>query len=154
MSKYAVTLICPPNYIHWQGFLDVAKTLNQGLKNLGYDSMLRYAPDHNRRNIILGSNLLKYYPIPIPDDSILYNLEQVENGDPTWVNKEFIDLHQKYTTWDFCDYNAKAFADIGVKVDAVVPMGYVETATNITHRDKDIDVLFVGGHSEIGRAHV
>ena len=149
MTKYAVTIITPPGYQHWKGFNDVAENLNNGLKNIGHDSMIRYSPDPNRKNIIFGSNLLKYYPIPIPDNSILYNLEQIENGDKTWVNPEFIKLHQSHTTWDFCEYNAKAFSDIGVKVDAVLPMGYVDQATKIPEiEEKDIDAVLIAGHSE------
>lgn len=149
MTKYAVTLITPPGYQHWKGFNDVAQTLNCGLRNIGHDSMIRYSPDPNRRNIVLGSNLLKHYPVPLPSDSILYNLEQIENGDPTWINPEFIKFHQTYTTWDFCEYNAKAFDKIGIKVDAVLPMGYVDQATNIPQiEEKDIDAILIAGHSE------
>jgi len=143
--KFAVTLVAPPGYPHSAAFLEVAETLHRALTALGHDSLLTTEGRlTGRQHIVLGSNLLPHVPLPLADDAILYNLEQVQVGSP-WFRPELVDLFRRYTLWDYSRRNVEALEPLGVKVARVVPIGYVPELTRIQHAaDPDLDVLFFG----------
>jgi hypothetical protein len=148
--KFAVSIISPPDYIHSQAFFEIAETIHYGLLELGYDSIITSEANIvERQHIILGSNLLPHCSIEIAEDAIIYNLEQVEIGS-TWFGPELIDILRKYTIWDYSEQNVLALGAIGIKVDRVVPIGYVEQLTKFQlaqEEDRNIDVLFIGSWS-------
>ena len=79
--KFAVTVVSPPGYVHCAAFNEIAETIHHGLRSLGHDSVLTTEGAlADRRHIVLGSNLLLHYPLPLARDAILYNLEQVQMG--------------------------------------------------------------------------
>jgi len=143
--QFAVTVVAPPGYPHSAAFLEVAETLHRALTALGHDSLLTTEGRlTGRRHIVLGSNLLPSYPLPLADDTILYNLEQVQLGSP-WFRPELLELFRRYTLWDYSPRNVDALAALDVKVARVVPIGYVPELTRIQHADEpDLDVLFFG----------
>lgn len=145
MRKFAVTVVSPPGYIHSAAFHEVAESIHYGLLSLGYDSVLTTEGRlPGRQHIVLGSNLLPAYPLPLESDAILYNLEQVDPGS-AWFRQELVTLLRKYRVWDYSKTNAVALGALGVKVERVVPIGYVKELTRIGFADqRDIDVLFVG----------
>ncbi|RTL50302.1 MAG: hypothetical protein EKK40_13260 [Bradyrhizobiaceae bacterium] len=151
--KWAVTVVSPPNYIHSAVFREVAETIFYGLKALGYDAILTEEGSlPGRRHIVLGANLLVYYPLPLSDDAILYNLEQVENNQ-TWITPALIDLFKKHVLWDYCDANVKALSNLGIHAAHVLPIGYRKELSRIQKSSvKDIDVLFVGSMNDRRRA--
>lgn len=58
---------------------------------------------------------------------------------------ELIGIFQRHRVWDYSKQNAIALNSLGVKVDQIVPIGYVKELTRIQHAPKrDIDVLFFG----------
>jgi len=145
MTDFAVVIISPPGYRHSATFRDIAENINQGLLNLGHNSVIRHAPTPGRQNIVFGSNLLPTYPIEIEPTSILYNLEHIDK-ETEWVVPKFLERHKQHRTWDFCEWNVKKFANLGVTVRGVLPMAYVEQSTKFKMLDqKDYDVVFVGG---------
>lgn len=145
MKKFAVTIVTPPGYVHSAAFHEVGETIHHSLLALGHDSVLTSSgalPGH--QHIVLGSNLLPHYPLPLAPDSILYNLEQVDVGS-SWLSSELINIFRQHTIWDYSRQNAAAFGAIGVKVTSIVPVGYVKELTRIQPvRKQDIDVLFIG----------
>jgi hypothetical protein len=143
--KFAVTVVAPPGYPHSAAFVEVAETLHAALTALGHDSFLttegRIA---GRRHIVLGCNLLPGYPLPLADDAILYNLEQVEMGS-SWFRPELLELFRRYTVWDYSRRNVAALAALGVEVARLLPIGYVPELTRIEPaREPDLDLLFFG----------
>lgn len=55
--------------------------------------------------IILGANLLPYVEnVQLPKHSIIFNLEQVEEGS-SWFTPQYIDLLKSYQVWDYSDRN-------------------------------------------------
>jgi hypothetical protein len=145
MTNFAVVIISPPGYRHSATFRDVAENINQGLNNLGHNSVIRHAPTPGRQNIVFGSNLLPTYPIEIEPTSILYNLEHIDK-ETEWVVPKFLARHKQHRTWDFCEWNVRKFADLGVAVRGLLPMAYVEQATKFKMLDdKEYDIVFVGG---------
>ncbi len=144
-QKFAVTVISPPGYIHAAAFNEVAETIHYGLRSLGHDSVLTtegMLP--GRQHIILGSNLLPQYPLPLAPDAILYNLEQVDAGS-SWLRPELLEIFRRYTLWDYSKQNAVRLEALGVKVAHILPLGYVKELTRIQPApEPDIDVLFFG----------
>ncbi|AQH03936.1 hypothetical protein A9R05_33710 (plasmid) [Burkholderia sp. KK1] len=143
--KFAVTVVSPPGYVHSAAFHEVAETLHYALLALGHDSvMTREGWLDGRRHIVLGSNLLPHYPLTLAPDAILYNLEQVHAGSP-WITPPFLALLRRHVVWDYDAANARALAALGVRVERVVPVGYVPELTRIRFAEpRDIDVLFIG----------
>jgi hypothetical protein len=143
--KLAVTVVAPPGYPHAAAFVELAETLHAALTALGHDSVLTTEGKlPGRRHIVLGTNLLPAYPLPLAPDAILYNLEQVQLGS-SWFRPELLDLFRRYTLWDYSRRNVAALAALDVPVARVVPIGYVPELTRIEHAvDPDIDVLFFG----------
>lgn len=143
--RYAVTIVAPPGYPHVAAFFEVAESLSSGLKALGHECAVTTRGDiPGCQHIVLGSNLLLEYPLQIAKDAVLYNLEQIDMGS-SWLKPELIALFKKHRVWDYSRRNAKALADLGVKVEQVVPVGYAPELTRIQHAaKKDIDVLFFG----------
>lgn len=143
--KFAITVISPPGYIHSAAFHEVAESLHYALLQLGHDSILTtegILP--GRRHIVLGSNLLPHYPLPLADNAILYNLEQIEIGS-SWFSPALIDIFQRYVLWDYSKQNTMAFKTLNVNVGHVLPIGYIKELTRIPHLvESDIDVLFCG----------
>jgi hypothetical protein len=143
--KFAVTVVSPPGYLHSAAFREVAESLHFGLLSLGHDSILT-TQGHlaGRQHIVLGSNLLPTYPLPIADSAILYNLEQVEMGG-SWFKPELFNIFKRYALWDYSQKNALALAAMGIEVKQVLPIGYTKELTRFQAAPvQDIDVLFVG----------
>ncbi len=147
--RFAITIVAPPGYPHVAAFFEVAESLRSGLVALGHDAVVTTRGDiAGHQHIILGSNLLVSYPLPIAQDAILYNLEQIDVGSP-WLKPDLIALFKRSRVWDYSRRNAKALAQLGVNVEQVVPVGYAPELTRIQHApNKDIDVLFFGSMND------
>ncbi len=147
--KYAVTVVSPPGYIFSLSFQDVAETIHYGLLALGHDSLLTTeGMIAGRRHIVLGSNLLPGHPIPLAPDAILYNLEQIRDNH-VWLNPDFVNILRRHAVWDYSADNARALADLGVRVERLLPIGYTDQLTRIPRaREQDIDVLFIGSAND------
>jgi len=143
--KFAVTVVAPPGYPHAAAFVEVAETLHLALTALGHDSLLTTEGRLlGRRHIVLGCNLLPSFPLPLADDAILYNLEQVEMGS-SWFRPELLEIFRRYTLWDYSRRNVAALGAVGIEVARLVPIGYVPELTRIAHAaEPDLDVLFFG----------
>jgi hypothetical protein len=145
----AVTVVSPPGYPHSAAFTEVALTLHHGLKSLGHDSVLTTSGKlPGRQHIVLGSNLLPDYPLPLADDAVLYNLEQVD-AHSSWFSPGLMAVFRRHRIWDYSAPNVAALAALGQKVDALLPVGYVPELTGIQRgAPPDIDVLFFGSMND------
>lgn len=144
-NRYAVTVVSPPGYIHSAAFTEIAETIHYGLRSLGHESVITTDGDlAGRQHIVFGSNLLPSYPLPLANDAILYNLEQVDAAS-NWLRPELMEIFRRHVLWDYSSRNAAAFDVLGVKVARIVPVGYVKELTRLQlASDPDIDVLFFG----------
>ncbi|GEJ57941.1 glycosyltransferase [Anaeromyxobacter diazotrophicus] len=150
--RFAVTVISPPGYAHSAAFHEVAETLVHGLAALGHDAVLTADPSlPGRRHLVLGANLVPATGARLQPGSILYNLEQVDEGS-SWITPELLALFRAYPVWDYAAANADALARLGVPRPAVVPVGYVPQLTRIAPAEEDLDVLFYGSLNERRRA--
>ncbi|MCF3133798.1 hypothetical protein [Streptomyces olivochromogenes] len=150
--RFAVTILRPAGYQHWEAFKEVATTVHLALLRLGHDSVLTHDPRlPGRRHIIFGSNLLANHPNPIdlfPEDHILYNLDQVSPDSP-WITRGLLDLFRKHKTWDYSARNITELERMGVGGVQHVPIGYVPELEQMrSAAEEDIDVLFIGSLNE------
>ena len=78
--KFAVTIVLPPGYVHSAVFYEVAEIIHDGscFSVMTWVLQITQGALSGRQHIVLGSNLLPQYPLPLSHDAILYNLEQVE----------------------------------------------------------------------------
>ena len=142
--KYSVLIVSPASYPHSECFREVAETIADALARLGHQAEVTTRVRSGTRHIILGAHLLLNQPMPIPDDSIIYNLEQIENN-AFFATSSYFELLRRYALWDYSPDNVKEFARHHVHVQAVLPIGYFPGLTRIeAAADQDIDVLFIG----------
>lgn len=145
---YSVLIVTPPGYPHSQCFNEVADTICDGLKSLGYEAAITTVVRPGTRHIVLGSHLLVDHPLALPPDSILYNLEQLA-GNPFFSSPAFYALLRRYAVWDYAQDNLSALAAQGVRAQALLPICYYEGLTRIApSATKDIDVLFIGSTND------
>lgn len=146
--RFAVTVVSPYNYVHSAAFDEVALTLQHGLQALGHDAVVSTRLDNpRRRHIVLGANLLQKYPAHVPDDALFYNLEQI-SPESDWFRAGLLDVLRTRPCWDYAQANLAPLAAAGVRVTAVLPIGYAPALTRIAAADEDIDVLFYGSLNE------
>jgi hypothetical protein len=149
VSAYTICIVQPPGYIHSEAFREVAESLVHGLRRLGHDAILSNDACHpGARPIVLGSNLLSSHPLALPDDAILYNLEQIDPTSP-WVTPRLLELFRRHELWDYSVRNATQYGLLGLATPRVVPIGYVAELVRIPRvAEEDIDVLFYGSMNE------
>ena len=141
--RFAVSVITPPGYVHSQAFSELAESLHHALLALGHDSVLSTRTDNRRRrHIVFGANLLVKRPQPLPEDSILYNLEQLGPDSP-WDTPAYRELLSRYRVWDYAQSNIRRLAEHGVAAEHL-PVGWMPQLKRIAERGRDVDVLFYG----------
>ncbi len=146
--SFAVCIVSPPGYIHSEAFREVAESIHHGLVALGHDSILTYRVNvPGRRQIVFGSNLAAKMGLNLADDSVLYNLEQVERGS-TWLDEAHLALLKRHTVWDYSRANIAELKKLGVKQVRHVPIGYVPALTRLKPAPEEVDVLFAGSMNE------
>lgn len=147
--NFAVLIVHPPDYQHSECFREVAETIHHGLLRLGHDSILAdNALIFGRQHIVLGSNLIAFHPIWPPEDSIVYNLEQLKDNH-AWDNATFREVLRNYSVWDYSSDNKSELKKLGIAVETILPIGYSEHLTRIAKAaDPDIDVLFIGSPND------
>lgn len=151
-GRFAVTVISPRGYLHSAAFHEVAETLLHGLRELGHDAVASTDPaSPGRRHIVLGTNLIPRAGVRLQPGSILYNLEQVEEGS-AWITPELLALYRAHPVWDYSPANARALRRMGVPPPRVVPIGYAPVLTRIPAAPEAVDVLFYGSINERRRA--
>jgi acetyltransferase-like isoleucine patch superfamily enzyme/SAM-dependent methyltransferase len=144
--KFTILLLSPTNYTHSSALQEISETLNDGLRQLGYDSLISQEVQAGRRHIVLGSHLLNALDINLPKDSILYNLEQISPDSP-WLTHHLLEQFKAFEVWDYSLTNLQNLQSLGVNHVKHVPIGYTPGLSKIPQYSidqQDIDVLFYG----------
>jgi hypothetical protein len=146
---FSIWIVTPPGYLHSRCFEEVALALREAFAALGMDVPVVTEPGAAKgRVIVLGANLLPGISVSLPEDMILYNLEQIQK-DSVWLSAQYIDLLRRYPVWDYSARNLAALAALGVTDAALCGIGYMPGLTRIpASAEKNIDVLFVGSTNE------
>lgn len=150
--RFAVAVLTRPGYEHSEIFREVAEGLHHALLALGHDSMLSDRFDlEDRRTIVLQPQFLAHYGLLPPENTILYNLEQV-GDDSTWMKPLIPELFRRFPVWDYSRSNIERLAARQVCRPTHVQIGYVPELTRIASAHEDIDVLFYGSPNDRRRA--
>ncbi len=150
--RFAVATLAAPGYDHSAIFLEVAESLDSGLREIGHDSVLTSRLDlDDRYTIVLQPHLLASYGLQPPRKAILYNLEPLAQPDHLvrWLMPDLLDLFRRYPVWDYSHANIEWLTTREpVPQPSYVPIGYVPQLTRIAPAPEDIDVLFYGSVSD------
>jgi hypothetical protein len=143
-DAYCIWIVSPPGYLHSRCFEELALSLSEAFAELGFAAPIVTDPGQARGvAIVLGANLLKSWPGPLPERMVLYNLEQVHLGS-TWFDQSYLDILSRHPVWDYSALNVTALARLGIEA-TLCGVGYSPGLTRIPHAfAQDIDVAFVG----------
>lgn len=124
-------------------FADVAELLRHGLSELGH--VVHASPANlivGCRNIVFGAHLLQDFSM-LPDDSIIFNLEQMGSGSPL-LKPGYLEALRRFTVWDYSPRNIAWLAQQGIPA-SLVRLGHAPALARVPRPDvQDIDVLFYG----------
>ncbi len=147
-AGFQVVLVSPAGYLHSAALTELVETVVHGLRRLGRD--VSYAVNQlvvpGPRPIIFGAHLLNPSEAHLlPEDTIIYNLEQI-GPSSSWCSPTYLELLKRFEVWDYSERNLRALAQFGAaRRSAHVPIGYVPELSRIkTVANEDIDVLFYG----------
>ncbi len=150
MARYAVVVPTLADYPHSHAFDEIAATLVASLNQLGHDAI---GSDHvahpERRCIMLAPQLLEAWAQRVPDDAILYNLEQIDR-ESTWITAHLLDRFRRHELWDYSERNRAALRERhGISHTRLLPVGHSPVLERIDSDSKpDIDVLFYGSPND------
>lgn len=134
-----------------RAFDDIAIPLHLSLGRLGHSSSLVRNKIHPKKmNIIFGLfNLSEDEIQSLPDNIIIYNLEQLIEGSKGFY-PAYLKACARFSVWDYSKENINRFAEqFGITGVTHVPLGYCPEMTRIDpHYSKDIDVLLYGALNE------
>jgi GT2 family glycosyltransferase len=141
---YCIWIVNVPGNIH-HTFDEIALGLKAAFRKLGFDAPVVTDPDNiSGTAIVLGCNRLAKLQISeLPENIILYNLEQVQPNSP-WLNDNYLELLRSHPVWDYSNINMKELEKIGVTDVTHCGIGYEPELTKIPQIEEDIDVLFYG----------
>jgi hypothetical protein len=138
--KFHISSIRPPQFLHSSGFAELIDSLSWSLAELGHQVVIRentFSPDG--MNILFGAELLSKEQ-ELPDNTIIYNLEQPEH--PSFPNIKR--LAKGKQVWDYNKQNYLEWKRLGYEAQHV-PFGYTPNLTKISKAAiQDIDVFFSG----------
>lgn len=131
-------------------FQEIAETLVYALRALGVSADLHYNRiGCARPTILLGAlNLFQEEAARVPDNAVIYNLEQVSaEGVP--MKPHYMDMLRRCRVWDYSRRNVAALARWGVRA-RLMPIGHRPEMERIPALSggEDIDVLFYGAMND------
>jgi len=145
--RFAVVTPDPARWVHVRAFDEVVDAIHAGLVDLGHscERSLDRVVD-GRTSIVFGAHLLPSGTV-LPEDAIVYNLEQIVDGS-MWVTPSYIDVLRRHRVWDYSARNIAALAAMGLRNAVHVPLGHAKVLERVPQAEEDIDVLFYGVYNE------
>jgi hypothetical protein len=149
--QFQIVIVQPAGYLHSQAFAEIAETLALGFQAIGLEARITINQlNPSATNILLGSHLLEKTAIPyLPDDTVIYNLEQIE---PKLFESygALQSLFSRFEVWDYSEANIARLRALGFDTPIRhLPIGYMPALTRISSAAcRDIDVLFYGSINE------
>jgi len=130
------------------GYLDVMESVRYALTSLGHGAQISTNDIfRDRINVIFGIQLLLPQQVQmLPDDTIIYNLEQISNAPITSVKAGYHTAAGRFRIWDYSRNNCPVWPKLNPRCHAYyVPIGWAPTLERISPvAVEDIDVLFYG----------
>jgi SAM-dependent methyltransferase len=146
-DRYAIWIVTRGDYGHQLAYDDLAQGLSEAFTELGGSAPIVRDPTlaEGRTLIVLGPQLLPPSALNLlAKDSILFNLEQVQDDSP-WMSETYMALLRQHPVLDYSIRNQTALRNRGIGHARVLPIGYAPILTRIDAApEQDIDVLFYG----------
>ncbi|WP_158808107.1 methyltransferase domain-containing protein [Beijerinckia sp. L45] len=146
-DRYALWIVTPGDYAHQHAYDDLALGLSEAFGELGGSAPIVRDPTEAARRtlIVLGPQLLPQSAQDLlPKDTVLFNLEQVQDDSP-WMNRTYLTLLRQHPVLDYSVRNRSALVERGIGHARVLPIGYAPGLKRVPLVEKqDIDVLFYG----------
>ncbi|MCB0996123.1 MAG: glycosyltransferase family 1 protein [Acidimicrobiales bacterium] len=147
LDAHCIWIVSPDGYSHARAFDEVAVALSAGLVELGGSAPVVRSPHDfgGRSPIVLGANLLDLASATVlPDDAVLFNLEQVDRSSD-WFTGDYLELLSRYAVLDYSARNRDALALLGIAHARVLELGHAAALSRFTPAvEPDIDVVFYG----------
>ena len=104
--KINVCLLQPPGYIHSLALLEAAEYIVEKCKTLNFNPCLK----KNRLiseglNIVFGAHINPAANLAFPQNTVIFNTEQLTANQNSWVNDEYLKLLSKFCIWDYSQTN-------------------------------------------------
>ena len=146
---FNICIIKPKNYIHYQAFTEIAELIHFSLLNLNCKSSITFNhldTNPEKKNIIFGGHLLNNDLInKVPNNSIVFNTEQIESNTEEWRERIIKLANRNIELWDYSLFNIKFTQDKTNIKAKLFEIGYQRELNRITHKKtKKVDVLFYG----------
>lgn len=152
MKKFHFMQAIPPHRHQLRGGDEFIETMKWGLEQLGYEaSRAINSYELACRNIIVGAQVLPQDFIQnFPDDTIIFNTEQMKGLTGDDIRSEIHFLAKHFEIWDYKQENLSVWATFkDTRSIKCVPIGYAPVLTRIEKPAyQDIDVLIYGVPSE------
>jgi hypothetical protein len=133
------------------GLCEVIESVRWGLSELGHTVTSRVNQLANgATNIVFGFQMLLPEVLEkLPEDTVVYNLDQMANCEPSQLRPEVAVAARRLRIWDYSEANIAAWKKFSPRYEPVhVPIGWAPTLERIPKADRyDFDVLFYGGPS-------
>ncbi|CAG1022551.1 hypothetical protein MTYM_01810 [Methylococcales bacterium] len=148
MKKFHLMQVIPPYRHKSFGCTELIETIKWGLEQLGYEvshAINSYYPDC--RNIIFVAQVLPIeFMKNFPDDTIIYNAEQMRGFTGDYIRPEMHFYAQHFEVWDYKAENLDSWASVeNTRNIKVVPIGYAPILTRLVKPAyQDIDILIYG----------
>lgn len=146
---FNICIIKPKDYIHYQAFTEIAELIHFSLLNLNCKSSITFNhldTNPEKKNIIFGGHLLNNDLInKVPNNSIVFNTEQIESNTEEWRERIIKLANRNIELWDYSLFNIKFTQDKTNIKAKLFEIGYQGELNRITHKKtKKVDVLFYG----------
>jgi|GEM_PF-801106 len=147
-NSYTLWIVSPPDLIWSHVFDEVALSFQSAFKALGHNIAIVTDPRQIEGTAIaFGVNLCPMYNIALPDDCIIFNLEQVHPSSRWFApGYGYVELLKQHPVWDYNRQNAEALKKFGVEDVVHCGVGYMPELTRIARSKEDVDIVFIGGH--------
>ncbi len=143
MDKYCIWIVSPEGYSHSKCFNEVALSLSNAMRELGYACTITNYPIEGHTHITLGAHLLRPITMDELPQMIVYNLEQIVESSQ-WLTTGYLRILGHFPVWDYSQKNIDKLSQFGINAKHV-PIGYSSALSKIIPSQKeDIDVLFYG----------
>jgi hypothetical protein len=148
MKKFHFMQVIPPHRHKLKGVDEFIETMKWGLEQLGYEvSHAINSYELGCRNIIFGAQILPIdFMQNFPDDTIIYNTEQMKELTGDCLREEMLFYAKHFEVWDYKQENLAVWATVKDKRNIkYIPIGYAPILTRIEKPAyQDIDVLIYG----------
>ena len=148
-KKFTIYQVTQKVYRHYRAFDEIALSFKDSLNELGYACRLTgRISEIEGTPIVFGANLLGDEAQHLPDDTIIFNLEQVSPDSP-WMKNQYPDLLKRFRVWDYSPQNIRELKRLNICNAIHCSIGYNKTLEyQLRVENKDIDVLFYGSLNE------